>query len=99
MKCQSRSNSLGEPARERLDAEPLRRVVAAGDEVDAELSCRHHRRLGRLAGEEGVVAGRRGGGEQPGGATGHDRHAPDLVRPVQEGQRLASAQRRPGPAR
>ena len=43
------AESLREPVGESLDAEPLRRVVAAGDEVDAELPRLVERRLLRLA--------------------------------------------------
>ena len=87
-------------ARQRLDAEPLGRVVAGGDEVEPELAGEVERRLGGLAGQEEVVALARRLGRVAGGAARDDRHALDGRRALQERGRLAAEHARtPGDER
>ena len=74
---------------ERLDAEPLGRVVAGGDQVDAELLRGGEVRLLGLAGEERVEALVGGADQVVAGGTGRDGEAPDPLGAVGEDERLA----------
>ena len=60
---------------QRLDAEPLGRVVSGGEEVDRVLARRGHARLARLAGDERVDTGRDRLAEQRGAGARDDRPA------------------------
>ena len=81
---------VGEVRGERLDAEPLGRVVAGGDQVDAELLRGRVVRLLGLAGEERVEALVGGADQVVARCTRRDREAPDPVGPVAEDERLAA---------
>ena len=72
------TEAVGEVCRERLDAEPLGRVVSRREQVDPELARGRGARLLRLAGEEGVVALVRGPDEVVPGGPGRDGEALDL---------------------
>src|SRR5919108_1455851 len=64
--------ALGQLLRQRLDPERLRRVVAAGEEMDSELARQVHRGLGGLARGVGGVPVRGSGTHEPGTAAGDD---------------------------
>ena len=82
--------ALRQAPRERLHAEPLGRVVTAGDEVDPELAGGVQARLLGLAGEEEVVALVGGADQLVAGAAGADRDALDPFGAVREDRRLAA---------
>src|SRR6266508_5297817 len=84
------SEPLGQPGRQRLDAETLGRVVAGGDERDPELAREMQARLLPLAGQEEVVplGGRLG--QVPAGPAGDDRDALDGVGAYREDERLCA---------
>src|SRR5437660_296645 len=84
------AESLRDPCRESLDAEPFGRVVAGRDEVDCELARGHHRRLGRLARDQRVIALASRLGQMPRRAAGHDRDVLDSGGPFGEHERLAA---------
>ena len=90
MNSQSSAEALGEVARERLDAQPLGRVVTGRDEVDAELARGLQARLLRLAREEEVVALVRRLDQLAAGRTRADRDPLDPLRAVREDERLAA---------
>ena len=85
--------ALREVARERLHAEPLGRVVAGRDEVDAELARGLEARLLGLAGEEEVVALVRRLDQVAAAAAARDRDALDLLGAGGEDDRLAARRR------
>src|SRR6476619_5534315 len=81
----------GEALPEGADTEGLRRVVPGCEEVEPGLACVVHRRLARLARDEGVQAGRDRVVEMLRGAAGDDADRRNRVRAREERERLAAA--------
>src|SRR4051812_30335217 len=79
---------VGQPRSERLNAERLGCVVAAGEEVDAELAGGLQGRLLGLARDEGVEALVRGLDQPRSAAAGDDRDTFDPLGPRGEDERL-----------
>src|SRR5262249_38918197 len=81
---------LRQAFRQRLDPDSLRRVMARGDEMDSELARGVQAGLGRLAGQEQVVALAGGVGEIAGGSARDHGRTLDALRSVCEHDRVAT---------